>query len=90
LVQSTLPERQTRKTILNNFALTIEPRRYDAAKKSGQLELVGIAERRQWEIATMRGSIDWVVFYAVDRPMFTADFLSSSETDSKITIRFAR
>ena len=75
---------------MNNFALTVEPRRYDAAVKTGYLELVGLGERRLWQFANMRGSIDWIVLYAVDRPKFTADFLSSTDTKERIVVRFSK
>lgn len=75
---------------MNTFALTVDPRRYDVAKKTGLIELIGIAERNGYHIAEMRGTITHVTLYAKDRQSMTAEFSGSSEADRKITVRWEK
>lgn len=73
---------------MNTFALTIDPIRYDAAKKSGQLELIGISERNCYHIAELRGTIEQVTLYAKDRKPMSAAFAGSIQKDRDIVVSF--
>jgi len=74
---------------LNAFALTMDGKRLEDCIRVGLITLSGIAERRLWSYATMRGGIDCVTLYAVDRAPFTAPYKGHSERDKKITVRFS-
>lgn len=73
---------------MNSFSLTLSQDLFDRVTKSRRLELVGIAERRLYLMTTGRGTIDTVTLYAKDRPAYYARFVSATETDGKIIMRF--
>jgi len=74
---------------MNEFKMTLEPKRFDTARKSGLLELIGKTEAFIFHLAEQRGTIERVIFYAKDREPFSAAFDSVTETEKKIVLRFS-
>jgi len=74
---------------LNNFSITLEARRFEAAAKTGRLELVGNTERFLFHLAEKRGTINIVKLFSGGRE-FAAPFAGSTETDRQIEVRFEK
>jgi hypothetical protein len=71
----------------NNFALTIEDKRFIAAKKSGILVL-NKTENFLFRLAEDRGKIEGVVLYCLKRVPITADFVDYDK--ETFTLRFKK
>jgi hypothetical protein len=75
---------------MNNFSMTLDPKRYDIAVQTGRLELVGNTERFVYGLAEMRGTVTDVTLYSADGRRFSAEFESAEETGEKIVIRWQK
>jgi hypothetical protein len=77
-----------KRVFVNDLGLTLPKKRFDAAVKSGRLELLDREERFQLGITEHRGPVEGVALFCAERSPYRAKVTEIKRRDGNVEVRF--